>query len=292
VTTAATTAPLEVRVEIAHAAVERMAERHGFRLLHVKGPALDDRLRWPGRFGTDADVLVPRRDAEGFLGVLQQSGWELHSRFENNSSFEHAATLWHTQWGYVDVHRTMPGFGIEPDAAFDLLWSRRASARIASIACPVPDHAGQALILILHAGRSRPSARATADLQAAWYTATPAEREAVEELVRELEADVGFAAAVGDLDAYRDAKDYHLWRVASRGGTRIDEWVARMRAAPSPGSALKLLGRSLVVNTDHLAMVRGHAPSRSEVVVEFFARFGRVVREEAVRRRRRTDRPR
>ena len=36
----------------------------------------------------------------------------MRARFATGSVFEHAATLWHVHWGYVDVHRAFPGVGV------------------------------------------------------------------------------------------------------------------------------------------------------------------------------------
>jgi hypothetical protein len=96
---------------------------------------------------------------------------------------------------------------------------------------------------------------------------------------------VGFAAGVGGLDVYGDRRDHDLWQVVSSGGTRVEEWRARIKAARSRRAALTLALRAPLVNTEHLAMVFGRPPSSREVAVEFFARPVRGVREQLSNRR-------
>jgi hypothetical protein len=139
--------------------------------------------------------------------------------------------------------------------------------------------AGQALIVILHAARAGGTPRSRQDIKAAWDEAPPGRREEVAALVDALQAQIAFAAATGHLEDFRTAREYQLWSVASSGGTRFQEWKARVKAAPSRRAALRLAVRATLVNTDHLAMVRGHRPTKPEIVLEFFARPARGVKE-------------
>ena len=279
--------PPRVRLEMGHAHLQWVAAHEGIRLLHIKGVALDKRLSWPGREGTDADVLVPASDADGYVAALQRYGWVLGNDFKNNSSFEHAAALRHLDFGWADVHRYFPGFSTAPDKAFDRLWRDHGQIFIAGRLCAVPSLPAQALVLLLHAGRSPGAANAKQDVERSWDSADEDLRHDVLALVEELDAHVGFASAVGDLDAYHDRPDYELWRVASRGGSRLEEWRARIKAAPTRRAALTVVLRAPLVNVEHLAMVRSRPPTRREIVMEFFARLGRAVRDEWRTRRRR-----
>ena len=284
---AATAVPLQVRLEMAHASLQWLAESEHLRLLHIKGVAVDERLRWPGRQGSDADVLVSARDADALLAALLRQGWSLASDFRHGSSFEHAAALRHVQLGWADVHRYYPGFGGDPDTVFDRLWNEHETTMLAGVACPVPNLPAQALVLILHAARSPRSATAERDIEVCWRTATPELRAGIEDLVERLDAEVGFAAAVGDLDAYRDRPEYALWSVAAHGGSRLEEWRARISVAPTWRAKAAVLLRAPLVNTEHLAMVLWRPPTRVEVVREFFARPWRGVVDEFRTRRRR-----
>lgn len=276
------------RLLLAHAAVQRVADARGLDVLHIKGHAVDPSLRWPGRVGTDVDVLVRPRHVDSLLAGLLESGWAWYTDFESGSAFEHAATLVHETWGYVDLHRYFPGIGAPAPAAFDTLWNDRSVANLAGVACPVPNITAQILVLVLHAAPLANRMRGGRDIQAAFDAADRARQAAVLELVEELRAEVAFAAAVGGLDQYRDRPEYAFWRIQAEGGTRIEEWRARVAAAPSLRAKAHLVLRAPLVNTAHLAHVLGRPPTRWEIVKEFGARPVRGVREEwRVRRARR-----
>ncbi len=261
-----------VRVHLAHAVVQAVADDCGADILHVKGPAIDPRISAQRRTSTDADVIVRPAHVMTYLATLQERGWELRTSFQTGSAFEHAASLWHQQLGWVDVHRQFPGIEVDPAEAFDILWRDSAPASIAHRACRVPGLDAQRLILLIHAARShRPR-----DVEAAWS----AERAGIKELARELRAEVALAAVTGNLDDFADRPTYLLWRHFSSGsGSRLDEWRARLKAAPSRRAALRLVFRALEVNTDHLAMRLGHQPSRAEVAQEYVKRARVAARE-------------
>ncbi len=279
-----TTIPTAVRLQLGHAAVQVVASRIGADLLHIKGESLDSEVRRAGRTASDVDVLVHPDHVVDLVVALRAAGWELLNDFPSSSAFEHSATLRHSSWGYLDVHRSFPGFTVRPEAAFGVLWSGRQEWLAAGRGCSVPEPTAQRLVLLLHAARSRGSHRGRADIAHVWGAATDRERAAVEALARRLGAEVGLAAATGRLDEWRDHPDHDLWKVASSGGTRIEEWRARVKAAPTTRGKLRLIGRAALVNVEHLAMVRGRPPTRREVVAEFFARPARGIREELARR--------
>ncbi len=265
---------------MAHAAVQATLAHAGIPLLHIKGPAMAAHLLWPGRGSTDADILVPFSQAKRSLTVLVAHGWTIEARFENSSAFEHSANLHHETWGYLDLHRTIPGFRIDPDDAFEALWRERYTAAIAGIPCEVPSVPAQILILLLHAGRSPAGGRGARDVEYVWSQADEPTRAEVSGLAGQLRAELGFDAAFGRLERHRDEPEYDLWNRLYRGtGTRMGEWRARLRAAPTRREAARIAARAILVNVDHLTAVRGHHPSRSEIVLEFFARPSRGLKE-------------
>lgn len=278
--------PLSVRLQLAHAALQVVANRVGSDLLHIKGEALEPRVRWEGRASTDVDVLVRPDHVAGYVDALLAAGWTQVSSFAGGSAFEHSATLTHSAWGYADVHRIYPGLGRDAGAAFEHLWAARQVWLSAGIPCPVPDLTGQRLVLLLHAGRSPRSSRTDRDIAVAWADLLPEEQDEVRALAQRVHAQVGLAAATGTLDEWMDDPQYDLWNVVSTGGTRIDEWRARVKAAPTLRAKARLVARAPLVNAEHLTIVRGAPPSRWDVVVEFFARPVRGLREEWARRRR------
>lgn len=280
--------PLRARLLLSHAATQMVANRSGSDVLHIKGEALDPEVRWLNRLSTDVDVLVRPAHVGRFLAALMASGWHQESGFAAGSAFEHSATLSHEFWGYLDVHRIYPGLDKSPEDAFERLWSGRGTWVGAGVRCAVPDLAAQRLVLLLHAGRSSPSDRSDRDVAIAWTDLPPELQTEVRDLAERTEAQVGLAAATGGLDAWVDDPRHDLWQVLSEGGTRIDEWRARIKAAGSRRAKLRLVLRAPLVNVEHLTIVRGARPTRGEIVVEFFARPARGVRQEWRRRRQRS----
>jgi hypothetical protein len=278
--------PLAVRIGFAHACIQSIADRRGLDLLHVKGAALDPTLV-PGRGFSDADVLARPRDVGLLLDELQRHGWELINSFAYGSSFEHAATLRHKDFGLLDLHRTYPGAGPTPEAAFDTLWRERTTIRLAGVECPVPSRDAQAALLLLHAARAGDDPKAAHDVDSVWTSADPAQRDRIRDWVERLDAHLPFSVITGTLDDHRDDPAYDLWRVAAHGGTRLEEWRARVRAARGLRAKLGVVSRAALVNVEHLTIVRGRPLTRREIVAEFFGRPARGLREQVARRTRR-----
>jgi hypothetical protein len=80
---------------------------------------------------------------------------------------------------------------------------------------------------------------------------------------------------------------YRLWRVVAQGGSRADEWRARIEAAPPRGEQLRIALRAPLVNVEHLEHRLGHTPTTVEIVREFFARPAAAARDAIGRRARR-----
>ncbi len=281
--------PMAVRLAFAHAALQVIADETHADLLHIKGVAAAPSIRRVVGSGSDADVLVRPSHVARVLAQLKGRNWQHYSEFESGSPFAHAATFHHDFWGFGDIHRHFPGIGLAADEAFEQLWATRTVSHLAGVACGVPSLAAQVLILVLNAARSGGSSDRMGLVRAVWDEAAPELREQVTALVASLDAEVAFGAGLGDLERYRGRRDYRLWKVTSQGGTRLEEWVARVWAAPTPGAALRLAARAPLVNTEHLALRIGHEPTRAEVLHEFLGRPYRGVTEELgrVRERRR-----
>ena len=279
--------PLPVRVELAHAAVQRLAEHVGVDLLHIKGPAVHPGLRTSPSTGSDVDVLVRPEGVERLMGALRAHGWEVETTFGSGSAFDHAANLYHPSWGLLDVHRLYPGMDRDPVRAFEALWRTRTSADLAHVACPVPDPLGQSLVLLLHSARSsRPGSRHP-DVAPNWTDRSDDERDGIRALAAETGATVALAAATGGLDEFAGTPEAALWEVFAHGGDRLDEWGARLRAARGPRAKASVAVRSLGVNRYYLGQRLGHPPSRRELVAEFFHRLGAAGRALATRATRR-----
>ena len=276
------------RIELTHGVLQRLADRCGTDLLHVKGPTVSpdllarrvvngEEIVIP-RHSTDADVLVRPEHLAQFESMLVNHGWRKVADFRNGSAFGHAANYWHELLGYVDVHRQFPGIDIAPSPAFQALWTRRQGIDIAHTPIHTPSVTDQRLILLLHAARSgNPN---HPDKVRCWDDASDQERQTVRTLARDLDAQVALAAAIGELEQYRGHRTYDLWRQFSTGDlSRLHEWRARVRAAPTRKEAVKVVLNSLALNRPHLRMDLGHDPTTVDIARGYWNRTVKASQE-------------
>lgn len=275
-------APIAARVHLAHAVVQKLADDRGIDLLHLKGPAVMPGLRAEGRQSSDVDVLVRPSHLARLAEALESVGWEKRTDFATGSVFAHAANWWHDDWGWVDVHVHWPGVTIDAEQAFDVLARTSTTLPIAHRDCRVPDRTAQRLILVLHSARSG----GTSDVDHAWLAAEPDEQDDVRTLAAELDAEVALAAGIGELELHRHDPTYRLWKHFAEGGSRTDEWRARMAAATGLRAKARLATAALRVNQDHLRMELGRPPTRDELRERQRVRWRRAVDELAKRVRR------
>ena len=274
--------PIAARVHLAHAVVQRLAEDRGIDVLHLKGPAVLPGLRAADRRSSDVDVLVRPSHLNRLVEALESIGWEQRTEFATGSVFAHAANWWHDDWGWVDVHVSWPGVAVPAEEAFDVLARDSIRLPVAHRDCPVPGSTAQRLVLVLHAARSG----SLDDVELAWTTADPDVQDDVRRLAAELGAEVALAAGIGELEQHRGAPTYALWHYFVHGGSRLDEWRARLAAASTPRAKADLLTAAMRVNRDHLRMELGRPPTRREVRARQLRRWGRAVDEVAHRWRR------
>lgn len=262
--------PQSVRVRLLHAYVQLIAGEAGCDLLHVKGAAVDPRLQNEARYSVDVDVLVRPQHVRTFIEALQNRGWSEITGFDEGSAFGHAMNLRH-DLGLLDVHRWWPGFDVTPATAFDALWASRSSTTIAGVPCAVPSLDDQRLVLLLHYARS--GGNRAEDRDAAWNNADDESRSAVARRADEMNARLALAAAVGDLEEYRSAPAYTLWKYFSTGqGSRLDEWAGRFRAARGVSGKLRVARAFFMVNEGLLRDELGHTPTRGEYLHAFVER--------------------
>lgn len=280
--------PLTCRVQLTHGVLQKMADAAGIDILFVKGPAVDEALLQHRevdgsdvpipRHSTDADVVVRPAQVELFQRCLLHHGWRLVADFDDGSPFGHAANYWHDLLGYIDLHRRFPGIEMPAEQAFTAMWTSRHTTPIAHVACTVPSVDVQRLVLLLHAARS--GSPRHPDKVPCWDEATAAERDRVRRLAREMDAEVGLAAAIGTLEEHRDARTYDLWRQFSTGDTsRLREWRARIKAAPNRREAARVALHSLRLNQPHLRMDLGHDLTRGDILRGYVRRTNRAVDE-------------
>lgn len=260
------------RIKLGHAALQSLADQAEVDLIHIKGYATEDGLYPPLRTSSDADVLVRPRHVARFVEAIRNRGWEEVASFESGSAFHHAATYRHDWWGPVDVHRLFPGLQEDPDTAFERLWEDRQTAQIAHFPCTVLSHLDQVLFVLLHTVRD--GSRGNHDSAHLHKILSEKDFERLSQRAKELRAEIGFAAWRGTLDEYRGHPDYLLWKYMMDGGSRLTEWRARLAAERTLRGKATTLGRAFLVNTDHLAMKLGHAPTRGEITKQWFVRLG------------------
>lgn len=272
-----TVIPTPARVHLAHGIAQVLADQHGVDLLHVKGPAADPALR-RRRDSYDADVLVRPAHLDTFLTALKRTGWVERSGFDEGSAFGHAANWFHPGLGYLDVHRSWPGPRQDPAAIFQLWWENKRPLVLANRSCSVPSREDQRLILLLHVARDR--GRRGRELDTLWSGLSSVDKDILRSQARSIGAEVGLAAAIGELDRHRDAPDHRLWLAhAGDDADRLDDWWGRWRAARGPRAKTTVAFRSLAVNTAHLEFRLGHPPTQAEIVGEWWRRWGRLAEE-------------
>ena len=276
------------RIELTHGVLQRLAARCGAAVLHIKGPTVSPELLEHcivndedtviTRGSTDAAVLVRPEHLAQFETTLAHHGWHKVVDFHDGSAFGHAANYWHELLGYADIHRQFPGINIAPSPAFQALWTRRQGIDIAHTPIHTPSVTDQRLILLLHAARSgNPN---HPDKVRCWDDASDQERQTVRSLARDLDAQVALAAAIGELEQYREHRTYDLWRQFSTGDpSRLHEWRARVRAAPTRKEAVKVVLNSLALNRPHLRMDLGHDLTRADIVRGYWDRTVRASQE-------------
>lgn len=273
--------PVPLRVHLAHAAVQTVADGAGADILHIKGPAANVTLRTADRSSSDADVIVRPSHLDRLAKGLAEHRWTRVTGLTTGGLIEHSTNWYHGQMGQLDVHVRFPGIYLDAEEAFDRLWSDRASLDIAHRPCQVPDTPAHQVILLLHAARGMTAH--TSDVDAVWGSATPEEREGLRALAVSLDAEVAFSVAIGELERHHGRPEYPLWRLYADGETTT-AGLGRVKAEISASSVtgprrhLVVLGyvvRVMLHMRRRLANQLGRQPTMRELArgySEFVAR--------------------
>lgn len=268
--------PIDVRVVLARAAVQVVADDADVDMLHIKGEVVDPRLKPAAAPGTDVDALVRPTQVSRMHAALVNHGWSVYSTFDHGSPFGHAQTYQHDMWGYFDLHRRFPGIRLDDGDAFELMWGGRSPVALQGADGWAPSLVVQATLLVLNDARRRGP---RGDSVQTWITEPGLDPNEIAGCVAALGAQTAFAAATGTLERRRGAPDYALWRAVSQGGSRTAEWWGRIRAASGPGEAVELAAKALLVNVEQLQHDLGRPPTRREIAVAFVSRLAHGVRE-------------
>ena len=269
---------MQERARLGHGFMGWLAAAQGFDMLHIKGAAAAPELGREGRGGMDADVLVRPSQIRSVIQWMTENGWSVATSFESGSVFEHATTLFHEQWGTVDLHKFFPGIRLEPEHAFDRMWADRQVIAIAGQNCAVPSVSAQRLVVLIHAARSG-HAITDPDVVANWTRLDESDRQAVLQEAATFDAQVALAAATGRLEEFRHDPEYLLWNVFAGGGSILDGWWARVRGARGVRAKARVIRHIAVPNTDQLTLRYGHSPTLGDVLDYYSQRALSVWRE-------------
>jgi len=263
---------LEVRVRLAHARITHLLGRTGIRGLHLKGYATEPGV-YPGhRRSSDVDLLVRPDDTATVIDILRSHGWDPIADFSEGSIFQHAATLWHDQLGYVDVHRLFPGLGASPETAFDALWSEHVHLVIAGRPVPVPSPRHQRLIVILHAARD--PYRGADDVRHIRESLPAESWAALREEAHRLDAAAAWHVATGEATDGVNARQLTLFEALQESQSGLELLRTRWRSAASVRERAALVARTIPVNRPHLQMRLGRPVTRADLWREQRARLG------------------
>lgn len=285
--------PVPLRVHLAHAAAQAVADDARADILHIKGPAANFSLRTADRASSDADVMVRPSHLDRLTSGLVEHGWSRVTGLTTGGLIEHSTNWYHGQLGQLDVHVRFPGIYLDAEEAFDRLWARRTSLEIAHRPCQVPGIAAHRVILLLHAARSMAARRA--DVDAVWGSATPEEREEMRALAVSLDAEVALAVAIGELERHRGRPEYPLWRLYADGETTT-AGLGRVKAEISASSltgprrhliVLRYVARVLLHMRRRLANQLGRQPTPRELTDGYLEFLARGVRGTGWKRRKR-----
>lgn len=263
---------LEVRVRLAHARITHLLDRAGIPGLHLKGYATEPGVYPEHRRSSDVDLLVHPADAAAVIALLRSHGWEPVATFSEGSIFQHAATLWHDQLGYVDVHRLFPGLGSAAGRVFEDLWAAHGRRVIAGRPVPVPSPAHQRLVVIVHAARD--PHRGAYDVRHIRDASTPEEWDALREEAHRLDAGAAWHVATGEAADRVDPRQLTLFAALHESQSGLALFRTRWQSATTVRERAALVARTIPVNRPHLQMRLGRPVTRADLWREQRTRLG------------------
>jgi hypothetical protein len=225
-------------------------DRAGIRGILLKGASLAEWLyeEGPPRSYRDCDVLVAPPDIDGAEAILSTLGFE-HPPLDDLPGDKpwHAHAWERNGAASIDLHRTLIGVGVEPEALWAILSRHTARMHVGGRAVEVLDEVGRAMHVALHAAHHGVGIRhPLRDLERAVRQLPIATWRAAAALAAELGATAAFAAglrldAAGALIADslalpREANVELLLRSTTATPTAVGfEWLMR-----TPGIGRKL----------------------------------------------------
>ena len=194
-------------IELLHAEVCWALNRAGVDALVIKGPSIGEWLYPEGRpESADVDVLVRPGHCDAAVEAL--AGLDFADTlvgFRGEEPPDHSVTLARTDESKghhgVDVHRYFPGIERDPEAAFDIVWSRRTAGTQADLPVWFPDEVTRALLIALHEARDPLATKTYEDLRRALAALTEPQLDDLALVADELDAQAALRAG---LEAHPD----------------------------------------------------------------------------------------
>lgn len=263
--------PLEARIRLGHAMVQGVADQVGVDLVHIKGYAVDQGLYREGRASTDVDIWVRPSQVYRLIQALAAHDWKPLTSFRSGSIFEHAAVSLHPMWGYVDIHRVMPGVGLTPEEAFERVWAEHKTVEIAEYLCPVPSADHQKAVIILHEARSGVGHQP--DVDHIRVQLTEEQRLHLRGIASSWKADAAWAAATDRLELFTDHPEYPLWKAVRTNASSIALLKARLQTEQHWLKRAELIAYAATPNLDHLRLTLHREPTVQDIVQDLTQRW-------------------
>jgi hypothetical protein len=195
-----------VRTDAAIGEVVRALRADGVRSLVLKGPTLDE---WyphgPARVYRDGDIWVRASDLDPARATLAGLGFRpaLEDR-DLPSWWDQHAISWvrAADQATIDLHRTIDGIGVAPEAAWDVMWADSVPFTIAHESARRLSEPGRVLNVVLHSAQhGLADPKATAHVEAATAVVHHDVWVAAAQLARRLLAFDAFVAGMRALPA-------------------------------------------------------------------------------------------
>jgi Uncharacterised nucleotidyltransferase len=230
------------------------------RSILLKGPAT---TRWlyggddGVRMYRDVDLLVSPRDFDRAESVLEELGMSYHlAAVAPDEEVPHARRwIRPRQFVSLDLHRSLPGAGVDEEEAWEVLSERTETCTVAGVEAEILSEPARTLLLALHAAsHGIRAAQPLADLRRGLAVVDLAHWAGAETLAKRLGCDPAFAAGLlllpqgAEVAALIGAPIRRPPEVALRATSPPETAFGfeRLAAARGPRAKARLLGREVV----------------------------------------------
>ncbi|BCT77052.1 hypothetical protein SCMU_28940 [Sinomonas cyclohexanicum] len=275
---------------LVHVLADSVAKRAGIRALLVKGPFASKMGLRPERISSDADILVDPGRFDDYIQALGALGWTPRPETGFPSLMApHSRALIHPEWPVdIDAHHTWPGFLIDPQVAFEHLWTSRVEVTLAGVPLTTTNRPHTALIVGLHSLRER-EALLEADYRrrdervlADALRADPALLDAVRAEAEALGAvqtvwPLLEAVGAGPAPEAADSEPLRRWRARTVARHPLTAWLYELRDASWSRRAV-IVWRGLFPRAEQLRALDPSAATSADLARVWWARLARGVK--------------